>query len=468
MSGVLVAVVLIASLMLVHVSIRARPMPSSRPLNVDGGLPFPEAAQASTVFSLTALFGAYFGIFLILGTTALAGLATGTALGLFFVRRALIASEVKSFEGFLEKFAGGDTVNAAVVLLFAAAVQCAYATSELLILREIAQVAFGARADHATLLALGAAIVGYFYILFGGYAALFKTDVIQFVLAAAMGLVLSYHLDGPAGSPGLRLWLLPRPGYWTLPMVQTGSALYVYHFLVGLIMGFGFIAASPDAWKRIFVIPSDGGGQGRRFTIFLIAGIVPFALLVPLASKTPSLPDGPVGAARMFSALFSSDFILVTATLGLIASFLSAFNGGLLTSVQLGLIAQRLHAPARLETPRFHWLMACALVTIFLLFAVLRTSGNPYLLANILLGPYALAAGIVAGTGFSLAKLPDTSAIWIVAAGSVSWLAYFVSHVERLSVPNTFELNTVPGGAALFLITAGACRLLTLARRTSA
>jgi hypothetical protein len=199
--------------------------------------------------------------------------------------------------------------------------------------------------------------------------------------------------------------------------------------------------------------------------LFIAAGISPFILLLPLASRTPPLPDGPIGTAQLFSGIFSGDLLLVAATIGLVASFLSAFNSGLLTSVQLGLILQRLRAPKVSETSRFHWLMGCALGTIFLLFVELRVVGNPYLLANVLLGPYALVAGIIVATRFSLGTLPRISALWILAIGSVGWFSYFVSYVRHPSVPSTFEVNTVPGGALLFVATFALCRLLMLGKR---
>src|SRR3954469_15018638 len=60
--------------------------------------PLPEVGQASTVFSLTALFGAYFGIYIFLGLPALAGVACGTVLGLFVIRNWIQKHHFESFE----------------------------------------------------------------------------------------------------------------------------------------------------------------------------------------------------------------------------------------------------------------------------------------------------------------------------------------------------------------------------------
>src|SRR5882672_3279419 len=128
MSGLVIGVMLIASLLLVHFQMRAQPMPKRRPLNIDTGLPLPEAGQASTVFSLTALFGAYFGIYLVLGLPALAGLAFGTALGLVLTRYWIIKQRAPTFEVFLLRVLRGNVGNATVFGITLAGVQCAYAT----------------------------------------------------------------------------------------------------------------------------------------------------------------------------------------------------------------------------------------------------------------------------------------------------------------------------------------------------
>ena len=111
MPGLVVAVLLISSLLLVHLSLRARPMPKERPLDVDEGLPLPELCQSSTVFSLTALFGAYFGIALALGLPALIGLAFGTVLGLFLIQYWIDKKQPERFETFLFSSLGAEPIS---------------------------------------------------------------------------------------------------------------------------------------------------------------------------------------------------------------------------------------------------------------------------------------------------------------------------------------------------------------------
>ena len=468
MPGLLIAATLIGSLLLVQFSMRSRPMPKDRPLNVDEGLPLPEAGQASTVFSLTALFGAYFGIYLVLGIPALAGLASGTVLGLVLIRQWIKRQSGSTFEEFLVTILQGTPGNVGAFALALAAVQCAFAASELLILREIARVSLGLRLDHATILVVALAVVGYFYVLFGGYMAVFRTDVLQFALVAAMAVVLGIVSLSPGIPAGWTTRLAPRHGYWQLPWLAAGPGLYVYHFLIGSVMGLGFLSVSPDTWKRVFIVTKLRPRSRLRFLIFLGAGVAPFLVLVLLGIPTPAIPNGFVNAGHMFAAMLKSDLVFVAAASGLVASFLSAFNGALLSAVQVGLVLQRASAPNGIETTRFHWLMAGAFLTICFLFAAMTYSGNPYLLANLLLGAYAVIAGVEIGTLGLLARLPENSVLWIVVIGLVGWFLYVVSTVGLPKYPTTYQINTVPGGVVLCLTAAFVCRLLVLGDRRHA
>jgi hypothetical protein len=176
--GLLIAILLIASLLFVHRSVQTYPMPTRRPLDVDKNLPLPKIGQASTVFSLTALFGAYFGIYIILGLPALGGVACGTVLGLFVIRNWIQKQQAKTFEDFLQNMLKGNASNGEAFAVFTAFTQAAYAVSELLILREISRIALGLRSDHATTLAISTGIIGYFYVLIGGYLAVYRTDIL--------------------------------------------------------------------------------------------------------------------------------------------------------------------------------------------------------------------------------------------------------------------------------------------------
>jgi len=451
--GLLIAALLLSSLLLVHASMAREPLRAERPLDVDRGLPLPEVGQASSVFSLTALFGAYFGIYLLLGLAALAGLAVGTVAGLALVRHWLTKSKALSFELYLEQLFAGSKENVALFGMALILTQCAYASSELLIVRELARSILGLRMEHATLVALGLAIVGYFYILLGGYLALFRTDVLQFTLMALVLFVGAISAGQHAiGQIGFAPILAARDGYWLLPGGWSAPSVVLgaYHFAVAFVMGVGFISASPDAWKRVFLVERTLRPR-RRFLSLVAAGTLPFLLLVPLASQL-AIPDGPTNQRQLFAALFASNAVFISASLGLVASFLSSFNSSVLTAVHLGLVIQRTENPLPIELSRFHWLMAIALVGCCLLFLGLVAFGNSYLLANVLLGPFALITGIqLAGNGKLVKYLPGTL-LWISVACMLTWIVYLTRTGTSISTPSTYQVNSVPAAVGLTLV----------------
>jgi hypothetical protein len=446
-----------------------------RPLDVDEHLPLPEFGQASTVFSLTALFGAYFGIALVLGLPALLGLAFGTVLGLFLIHYWIDQHKPDKFETFLFGLLEGNERNAAVYALMISAVQCVYATSELLILRELAKAALGLKSEHATVLAIGVAIIGYFYVLLGGYLALFRTDVLQFVLVSLLAIVSGALLltrGIPAGWVGR---LLPRAGYWEMPFVGTGAGLYVYHFIIAAVMGLGLLVASPDTWKRVFQVSRRGSSPRVRFLTFVGVGVMPYIVLLPFAITVGLLAEG--GAARRsvgFSARAPSNLLFAAAALGLIASFLSAFNSALLASVHLGLMLVRKKVGMRSEmlkseVSRFYWLMSAALLTIFFLFKALPSlTNNAYLLGNFLLGAYALIGGVQIGTRGAVSRLPEHSLLLLFAFGLAIWSVYFVSAGGLPEVPSLNQVNMVPAGVLLFFVAALLCQILIIGGRKNA
>lgn len=473
MPGLVIAILLIASLLLVHFSMQTRPMPARHPLDVDQNLPLPEIGQASTVFSLTALFGAYFGIYIILGLPALGGVACGTVLGLFIIRHWIHKQQPGTFEEFLQNILQGSGLNGEVFALFTAVTQGAYAVSELLILRELSRIALGLRSDHATILAISTGIIGYFYVLFGGYLAVYRTDILQFLLVAIMTAAFGIYFlaTGIAAKLGNITWpIWPRPGYWELPLAGAVPASweYLYHFAIGIIMGLGLLAAAPDAWKRVFVVTTLRRNTLSRFAIFVCVGIAPFIVLLPLGLFISPIPDGPINARQMFAGFPANNALFIAASLGLIACFLSSFNSALLASVHVSLMVRRkMHPLATTEFPRFHRLMASVLVAISLLFLSLSSFENPYLLGNLLLGPYAIIAGMQVGTDATPGRLPGNTVLFIAVIGFVGWFIYFVSGAVP-TVPTTYEINTVPAGVLMFLLIVVICRVLLRLRGSHA
>lgn len=435
-------------------------MKKEDPLNVDEGLPLPEAGQASTVFSLSGLFGAYFGIAAVLGLPAIAGLAFGTVLALVAIRYWIVSRQPRRFEEFLFGLLNGSDRNAVIYAMLLCLIQCAFAGSELLILRELAKTALGLKSEQATLVAIAVAIIGYFYILLGGYMALFRTDVLQFMMVGMMALVSGAFILITHPNIAWLDRLVPRPGYWSLPLMGNGKGIYFYHFAIATVMGFGCLAASPDTWKRVFQVTRRKKQSRARFLAFAVVGVAPYLILLPFVIAIGPIPDGPLRQGLVFLPSLSSNFVFVAAALGLVASFLSSFDGALLAAVHVGLMLHRKKTRVEREILRFHWLMVAALFTVFFIFKALYHYGNVYLLPNFLMGGYALIGGLQLGTRGAVARLPENGLLTIVVVGSAAWLIYFVQS-GLPDLPTTYQLNTVPAGVLMFVITALVSRLLT-------
>jgi hypothetical protein len=235
-----------------------------------------------------------------------------------------------------------------------------------------------------------------------------------------------------------------------------------------MIMGLGLLAAAPDAWKRVFIVTKFRKGTLLRFLAFIAVGIAPFVVLLPFAASASHIPDGVIDIGKMFTGLITHNFLFTSVALALITSFLSAFDSAVLASVHVGLMNWRRQRHAEIEAIRFHWLMATALLVIFLLFSGLVSFHNPYLLGNILLGPYAIIAGIQVGTRAMPSRLPTNSLLGIILVTFTTWSIWFGSIVKHPEIPTTDEVNTVPAGVCIFLMVAILCYTLSFWRRNAA
>lgn len=478
MPGLVVAVILGASLLLVHFTLRSQPMPPKRPLNVDDNLPLPWLAQTSAVFSLTALFGGYFGIAVALGLPALMGLACGTVLGLFIVRRWINSKlgdipEERTFEYFLSRILEGDRANRTVYVLFIALALCLYATSELLIFRELAKVGLGLNSEQATLLAVMLAVVGYFYVLRGGYMAVFRTDVVQLLLVGFMAIAASVFLIVSTSQVGWTSRLWPRPGFWELPLLGSGGLLYVYHFIIGTITALWVLLPSPDTWKRVFQVNRTERTPIVRALTLVCVGILPYLVLFPIAITLSLNVDRSVRRSFTLPPALSDNRIFVAAALGLIASFLSSFNSAMLASVHLGIMLKRSTDREQIESEelRFHVLMMVVLVFICLLFGAgigLFSNPqwigftNPWVWGNMLVGGGAAITGVMVGTFGNISRLPRFTLQWILAAGTVGWFIYFLQSPGFSPVPTIDCMKTVPAAVLVCIATAILSKALVL------
>jgi hypothetical protein len=361
-----------------------------------------------------------------------------------------------------------------VYVIFIAGVQCVYAASELLIFRELARVALGLKSEQATLLAVALAIVGYFYVLRGGYMALFRTDVVQLLQVGVMAIASSVFLIVSHLQVGWTSRLWPRPGFWELPLLGSGGWLYVYHFSIGTITGLGFLFASPDTWKRVFQVNRTERKPIARALIFVAVGILPYLVLFPVAITLSLNVDSSVKASFTLPPALSNNCVFVAAALGLIASFLSSFDGAMLASVHLGIMLKRSMSEVDSEEIRFYVLMMTVLVTVCLLFGIgimlfsnpQRTGfNNPWVLGNMLIGPGAAITGVQIGTAGNISRLPKFTLQWVVAFGTVGWLIYFLQSPGFSPTPTIDSMNTVPAAVLVCSVSALLSKLLVIGGR---
>jgi len=428
-------------------------------------MPLPWAGQASTVFSLTALFGAYLAIFEVLGLAAILGVVLGSVAGLFLIRHACIEANQPSFELLLlsRRFAHRKIHNTLLWWLLAA-IQIGFATSELVIMREVAIRGFGMLPKHATVFVFAVALIGYFYCLVGGWAAVFRTDIVQLLLMVAMfvaiGGILLFH-QYATGAPihftnysarlsGTGPLRLAFSDLQKLPLVR--SALNAF---VGFGMGFGLLACSPDTWKRVYV--STFHAQQRRFLFqkLLFSGILPFLLLLPVA-MIPSRPTAssiPDPIATIFSAQ-GGQIILGITLLGMISCFLSAFDSALITAAQIILVRpyRSTHAEGN-SLSNYQFILGCIFLCIFL-FTMVAITGipNPYFLALVLLGPYAVLAGLIIGTRGLTRPFEGGEFPWAATLAISLWIIYVVNIPNAITTPSYEQVFAAPIGVILFVL----------------
>jgi hypothetical protein len=457
LAAALIALFLIVTLLIARQWPAARqPLSRLAPLDRDFGMPFPEAGQGSSVFSLTALFGPYLALAVVIGPSAILGLGTGTVSGLLMVRHIVSRHTSQSFQGALLRRFDTTTRAGCYFLLLIAVTQLGFATSEVLILRQLAMVWLGMNFHTSSIFAVSLALIGYIYCLDGGYLSVFRTDVIQYVFIVLMCLVIAVtkapeglaHLINSLRSSVIQDFWLPSTVH---PIVR-----FCLSALVTFVMGAAFIIASPDTWKRVFVVVHY---RARKSILLLIcAGLLPFALITPVF-----LPSSPIAVDRIAGLAFISDQLksldtlgMVIVLLGLVAGFLSAFDSALLTAVHLSVLGRFYPSTKPSDTlDTFRQQIGLLFLLLNVLLVALPAMGmhNPYFLANLLLGHYAVIAGLLCGTlGFRRA-LPAHQLVSVSICGIASWYMYMLTRPGLTTRPTAAHLTSIPFGVILFLLT---------------
>jgi hypothetical protein len=145
--------------------------------------------------------------------------------------------------------------------------------------------------------------------------------------------------------------------------------------------------------------------------------------------------------------------------LGMISSFLSAFNSAFISSVHLVLLQARRWKRRSTEIHYLRYLASAILLVIVFFFLASLGLANPYALGNLLLGPYCIAGGIVLGLWGGARITSSSLLLWIWAVGLVAWIAYLVPYSGMWAVATTREANTIPTAIAMFLCVAGVVML---------
>lgn len=449
-----VGLFLIATLLFVHFSTKAAPLRRARPLDVDE-VPFPAAGQASTVFSLTALFGAYYGMFLVLGFYALLGLVVGSMLALLVIRTSVMHAPESRYEPYLYGRLTRLSDPLPVILLLAV-IQIFFGISELLILRRLLTSGFGMAAVHATLMAICIAGIGYLYCLIGGYNAVFRTDIVQlvFVLAMCIALLVHFTLTGTqidAVSAATRLRGV-HPGHWYAHVIGNDLLQHGFDFLVGLPMGMTFLLSSPDTWKRVFIV-TKRDARPRSLVLLALAGALPFVLITPLVLFAKPVHPGVINPMFILEATGANDALMGAILLGLLSSFLSAFNSAFISALHLAVLQTRRAKAPEHELAAMRFLAGGLFIGLSLFFFALFAMPNPYALGNILLGPYAVAGATVLALrgGIRVVHPRLLVALWVTMLAL--WATYLIVSVEHWAVASTYEADTIPPGIALFILT---------------
>ncbi|KAA0254709.1 MAG: hypothetical protein EDX89_08420 [Acidobacteria bacterium] len=453
MEGFWVAVCLLGIYAAAQFAIRARPLAGTGPLDVDEGLTYPALSQAGSVFSLSALFGAYLGMYWLLGLPAIVGVAVGSLLALWFVRSVILRSGADRYDGFLcGTFLGGDASTKLVTNGLIVVTQLAYVASELLILRQLLLTGFHLAPKHATIVVTAVAVIGYYYVLRGGYVALFRADAVQalFVGLMVISLLVSARADSLSGVT--TLFQLRHLGYWRFGGLPHTWAVLA-HGLVGAVMGFSFLAASPDSWKRVFLVTRRA--SRRPFLVLLAASVAPFLVTLPLLLVMVPPKAGSIVLLDAFPGVRQHEGFLIMTLLGLIASTLSAFNGSVMAAAHLVVVSLRRSAtdPRPTTLAHYHWTMAGALLVFSLVFFGLLRFGNAYALGIFLIGPFSAAAGLLLGT-WGLRRQPPTAVLLVALVGCLgAWLSWLLREPHVLAASNTAQVETIPIGLLPFLIT---------------
>ena len=458
--GLILGSFLLSILLLVHFSSQRRPLSSEAPLDVDDNLPAPWAGYASSAFSLSGIFGAFLGMFLILGWSAMLGIAIGVILSLVMVRSAITRANPETFEEFLRKRRFCTVQSCHLLLwLFLGLAQLWFAASELVLLREISIRGLGLGPRHATALALSIALIVYFYCLLGGYDAVFRSDVVQFAGMATMCIWIAYlSLTSPDISIPVDQHMAPPREFWSFGIIMSRPWKLALNMAISIPIGATGLLGTPGTWKRVF-LALRRGSKYNSFAILVVAGVLPFALLSPVLwrlrnSITQELPLDflfTLGDSRAFS---------LALLIGMISAFMSAFNSSIVVASHIFMTKPTPQGNSPLSGLDMYRISLCigfALIIVTSL-TVFNQGANPYIIGNFMVGPFCILGGLILGTSFLERPFSGQGLFGIVLAFLVGWFAYMANLVLKTNTGSSASISQVesmPVGTLLFVLTAG-------------
>ena len=454
---------LVGSVLLVFRARKLSPLEASRPLHQEKGLPPLWIGHASTVFSLNALFGAYLIILMTVGAAALVGICMGgiTALLIlaFDASGVLTEKPRTSFEDYISRkeFARSKNTDGLLWILVIVT-QLIYATGELLILAKVATGSIQIAPRYAIVFTLGVALIAYLYSSIGGWRGVFETDIYQmFFLGVVFVIFLGACITtlwNRSGDNGAVTWISPG-GFWFEWPNDLGIWRNSLNCLVGFAMGSAFLLSSPDTWKRVFAVVKRGSGRRRSIWTLILAGIVPFAVLLPLVAVLPPLNLENPDVNALFASLQQEPLLLVSFLIGVTAAFLSSFDSALLSATHVALLKRRGEQGPGYTIDNYHVAIGVAFLLIVFAFVGGATAAvNPYLVGLLLMGFYAVLGGVILATRFMQRSLVRGLLFWPLLIGLWAWTMYTVTRREIWRAPLPEHLEMVPVAAGAFFTVA--------------
>jgi Na+/proline symporter len=369
------------------------------------------------------------------------------------------------------------------------ACQIGLAVSELVLLRQIFVEGMGFAEPQALTASLSVACVAYYYCLFGGYQAVFRTDALQFSFILLMGAYLfallwvpEVRIENPADAVA-PLISIPILG---IPFVQR-----TLEFFAGVGLGMMPILAAPDAWKRMMIVarrfpkqtpkekhkPAGSlsqrwSGRVRRLARtwvrsapirLLLATAVPVGLSTPILIKVGSGGPGDSWAFPLRQLFAMCDGVgegLVL--LGMISAFLSTFDGAQVSAIHVLMKQPRVKkVPLANGLQRYRVSLGVAFVLIVVLFLIaVSEAPNPYYLGAVLITPFGGVAGILLGARFGRRTLPSSPFVIMLSITFVFWSILAVLYLidSKASVEPYRATPLVACGCCVFFLfaTAGA------------